>query len=128
VVVLKSLYPDTQVPHSEGANSLETIQGQIIGMALQVYIALHIEGLKDVSQNLVEPAIEHGGGGSATDVKGSYRLIANQLRIDVNLFLNSVGIPFRYLRVINLFVVRAVRADLAAEGDMEIKAEFVKMS
>ena len=94
-------------------------------MALHVNVALHIEGFKDVLQNLVKVVVEHCRGRSATDVKGCHRLVANQLSIDIDLFPNSICVAFCYLGVIKLFVVRTVRADLATKRNMKVKAELV---
>ncbi len=94
-------------------------------MAFHMYVALHIEDFKDMIENLIKATIEHCCRCSATNVKGGHRLTANHLRIDINLFYNRFCVPFCYLRMINLLVVRAVRADLTAEGNMEIKTEFV---
>jgi len=125
VIILEGFHPNAQMLYTHRYDGLEVVRAQIVGMAFQMYFTPHIKDFVDVLQNLLQATIEHRCGRSATDIERGHRPIANQPRIDVDLLLNSVCVPFCYLKVIDFLVVRTVRADLATEGDVKIEAEFV---
>ena len=100
--------------------------------------ALHVEGGIDALQDALQAAIQHGGWCSAANIKGGYRPVSNQVCIDANFFdhhfllqpftfamYHHFSIPLRNPRLINHFVVGAVRANLAAERNMQIEAERI---
>jgi len=99
----------------------------MIGMAFHVDTALHIKGLEDILQTLLNATRKHCCRSSTTNIKGSNRPITNHLRIEVNLSFNSVCVSLCYIRIINLFVIRAVRTYLLTKRDVKLKPEFINV-
>jgi hypothetical protein len=94
-------------------------------MALHVDIALQIEDVTDMPEDTGQATMKHCGRSATADVEGCDGPLPHDTRVEVNLPLDRLGVPFCDITAIELFVIRAVRAYSLAEGDMKIDPERV---
>ena len=96
-------------------------------MALHVDVALKIERLTRVSDDVRQAAAQHRGGSPPADVEGGHRPVAHDIGVEVDLSRDGPDVSLGHVAAVELLAVGAVRADPLAERDMDVEPERVDL-